>query len=195
MIGHLLLLILEGWKLSSSSRCPSRRIFTERSSSSSHRWRRNRWIRSWIWIDRKPNLWRNSQRSGTMFTSPRCPLKRLWCLSDLMMVLFWQYHLGRGHIGITMKAFHFIAWSFNEQPSGNNNIISFVYCPNESLTCFSSLKFSSYVWWCINCSHYFVIPLWRGNGYMRIVSAQGLLIFFDLIVKLQTSDIIIGYWY
>uniref|UniRef100_M4F1I0 Uncharacterized protein n=1 Tax=Brassica campestris TaxID=3711 RepID=M4F1I0_BRACM len=41
--------------------------------------------------------------------------------------------------------------------------------------------------------HYFVIPLWRGNGYMRIVSAQGLLIFFDLIVKLQTSDIIIGY--
>ncbi|KAF3539329.1 hypothetical protein F2Q69_00020908 [Brassica cretica] len=34
-IGHLLLLTLQGWKLSSSSRCPCIQIFTARSSSSS----------------------------------------------------------------------------------------------------------------------------------------------------------------
>ncbi|KAH0873242.1 hypothetical protein HID58_070604, partial [Brassica napus] len=61
-----------------------------------------------------------------------------------LTAIWYDYNLGRGHIGIIMKASHFIVWSFNEQPNGNNNIISFVYCPNESLTCFSSYPLLCY---------------------------------------------------
>ena len=73
--------------------------------------------------------------------SPLCPLKISSMMSlDLLMVLFWQYHLGRWHIRITMKASHFIVCWSNKQPSGNNNIISFVLVQMNLLVFFCSLN-------------------------------------------------------
>ncbi|KFK23896.1 hypothetical protein AALP_AAs69390U000500 [Arabis alpina] len=134
-------------KLSSSSsscfsRCPSRQIFTARSSSS----QRNGGINLSEALPGTHIKWaslgsvRNSQ-FATGFT-PLKPkpldsimdLERAKSKSPEELTSAWDdYHLGRGHIGITMNA---KLYRLLEQRA--------------------------------NECRYFVIPLWRGNGYITM---------------------------
>ncbi|KAG2332726.1 hypothetical protein Bca52824_003906 [Brassica carinata] len=71
---------------------------------------------------------------------------------SLMMVSFWQYHLGRGHIGITMKA-----QLYRIVGATSSRVVIIV--PSDYNSTISRVR-------------YFVIPLWRGNGYVTMF-AQG----------------------
>ncbi|KAG8502532.1 hypothetical protein CXB51_000097 [Gossypium anomalum] len=65
-----------------------------------------------------------------------------------------DYHLGRGHIGLTMKAKLY-------QAQIGNPFDSIVYVVTYTLGFIILTSLSSI---CL-CSRYFVIPLWRGSGY------------------------------
>ena len=93
-----------------------------------------------------------------------------------------QYHLGRGHIGTSMKA---NLYNLLEHRAANwyHTIWSFFVD-----------EFSFLISYCSNfyyfCSRYFVIPLWRGSGYATMF-AQGL--FFVNDYFFLTSIIVGGF--
>ncbi|KAL0863931.1 hypothetical protein Bca101_043049 [Brassica carinata] len=130
-------------KLSSSSRCQSRQIFTARSSSS----QRNAGSNHSEALPGNRIKWASlGSVRNSRFASGFSPLKpkpldsimdldRARTKSPEELTSIWDdYHLGRGHIGITMKA-----------------------------QLYRLLEQRAAEWY-----RYFVIPLWRGNGYITM---------------------------
>ncbi|KAF8110227.1 hypothetical protein N665_0086s0065 [Sinapis alba] len=144
ILGSVSILVTEKISSSSShsSRCPSRKIFTARSSSS----QRNAGSNHSEALPGNHIKWaslgsvRNSRfASGFSPLKPK-PLDSIMDLdraktksSEELTSIWDDYHLGRGHIGITMKA---QLYRLLEQRAAE--------------------------------CRYFVVPLWRGNGYITM---------------------------
>ena len=85
-------------------------------------------------------------------------------LQLMSVFLLCQFHLGRGHIGASMKT---SLYRLFEQRAADWYFLVALFI---QLLCIIMLSFNVCF---LYCSQYFVIPLWRGSGYTTMFS-QGL---------------------